>query len=142
MKTFDLSKLTVVFDGIDLTPSYAKGGDAVKLTMEEDAFKKTVGGSGEVARIRNNNQSGSLAVKLMQTSSINALLSAKLALDRAAGGGFGALLIKDQAGTTLGFAQNAWIKKLPETSFGDEVAEREWVFDFEKMEGVVVGGNS
>lgn len=138
-KTYDPDKVIVTFLGIPMS-GYADG-TFISVERNEDAFALTVGADGETARTRNQNRSGTITLTLMQSSSSNDTLSAAAAADELTGLGIGALAIKDAFGTTLCIAPNAWIKKMPTTEFGKELANREWVFETDYVQ-MIVGGTT
>ena len=81
-----------------------------------------------------------VTVTLLQTSAVNAELSAALAADQLTNAGVFPLTIKDLLGNTLFFAPQAWIRKDPEWEDGDDTNSRAWVFDT-GIGSNLVGGN-
>lgn len=137
MKTYDPAKVLFSFAG-SLITGYADD-TFIEAERAEDGFTLLVGASGEGARSKNNNKSGTVTVTLMASSQSNDILSALAAADELAGTGVGALYLKELDGTTLVSAPAAWIKKMPSVSRGKEVGTVQWVFDCESME-MSVGG--
>lgn len=136
--SYDPAQVAVIFLG---TPLHGFiDGVFIKWSRNEDAFKLQVGADGEVARVRNRNRSGTLAITLQQTSLSNDVLSAAAALDELGTGGVGALLIKDLNGTTLISTLAAWVKKVPEGELGKELGQREWVLECGALT-IFAGGN-
>lgn len=136
-QTYDPQKVTVSVANITIT-GYATGS-FVKVSRDEDAFVKTVGADGLVARTRNANRAGSIEVTLLQSSPSNDALSALALLDETSGTGVGAAQVKDVSGTSIASAQNAWVKKLPDMERGKELGEVTWVIDCDLL-NVTVGG--
>lgn len=139
MKTYDPKEILAVFNGILIT-GYAEDS-FLSAAMDEDAFTKKTGAGGEVVRTRSNNRGGSVTFTLMQSSPVNDLLSAMGIGDRLAGSGVGPLSVKDNLGTTVIAAENAWIKKVSDVEFGKEAGSREWVIDCEALEIFSGGAN-
>ncbi len=137
--TYDPGAIIIIFLGIKIT-GFADG-TFVEIERDEDAYKKTVGAGGEVARTRSRNLSGKATFTLMGSSFCNDLLSAAAILDESLGSGVGPILIKDLNGTTLIHGANAWIQKVPKVPFGKELTDREWVIDIDAVE-FLVGGNN
>lgn len=115
--------------------------DGVFVTFEydEDAFTKTTGADGEVARSKSNNNSGKFTITLMQSSDSNDFLSALAILDRQSGTGVVPVTLRDARGTTVIFAESAWVMKIPAASHGKELENREWVLDCGQVE-MFLGG--
>lgn len=121
--TFDFKKLSVIL-GVSQLTGFADG-EALTVSEENDAFNSIGGADGHVDRIKNNNNSLTITVRLRQTSPTNQILSAIHNADRVAGTTL-PLLIKDRSGNTLISATSAWIIKHPDTGFGTESSVREW----------------
>lgn len=138
IKTYAPDKVTVVFGGAILT-GYAEDS-FIKIEMSTEAFTMHVGGDGEVSRTRNVDRTGKVTVKLKQTSDSNDILSAFYTADITSLQGYLPVIVKDNAGRTLAAGSSAWIQKLPETEFGKEIGEREWVLDVADLD-YFVGGN-
>lgn len=138
IKTYAPDKVTVVFGGAILT-GYAEDS-FIKIEMSTEAFTMHVGGDGEVSRTRNVDRTGKVTVKLKQTSDSNDVLSAFYAADITSLQGYLPIIVKDNAGRTVAAGSSAWIQKLPETEFGKEIGEREWILDVADLD-YFVGGN-
>jgi hypothetical protein len=111
----------------------------IEIEFEADAYSKTVGADGEVARTKSSNQSGEIRVTLLQTSPTNALLSALFKRDQQNSTGVETFGLIDAFGRTVFTASKAWIKKQPVISYANEVEVREWTIDFAKGD-LFVGG--
>lgn len=138
IKTYAPDKVTVVFGGAILT-GYAEDS-FIKIEMSTEAFTMHVGGDGEVSRTRNVDRTGKVTVKLKQTSDSNDILSAFYTADITSLQGYLPVIVKDNAGRTLAAGSSAWIQKLPDTEFGKEIGEREWIIDVADL-NYFVGGN-
>jgi hypothetical protein len=129
-KVFDADQVTMAFMGIPISSGYA---DGEFLTIEQEAqdFEVKVGTDGEVTRSKTNNRHAIIKVKLMQTSTGNAALSALNNIDVATsnGAGVGPMLIKDLQGTTLYVASKCWIAKPPDVSMDRTATPREWTLE-------------
>lgn len=138
-KTYSPDQVTVVVNGVILT-GYADG-TFITVSRDEDSFMKKVGADGEVARTANANRSGTLVLTLLQSSSGNDALSAMLLADETSRSGIGAIIIKDNSGTTIAAGADAWIKKLANAEFGKELGSREWTIDVGRLD-LFLGGNN
>lgn len=137
-KTYDPSQVLASFLGAQIS-GFAEG-TFIKVERDEAAFTKMTGADGEVARARNKNKGGKVTFTLMQSSASNDILSAAAAADELTGTGIGPLFIKDNLGTTVVVAANAWIEKVATAEFGKELGDREWVIDCASVE-MLVGGS-
>jgi hypothetical protein len=129
--TYDPKQVVVSFLG-NLLTGYA-GGSFVTAQRSADSFTLHVGADGEAVRTRSSNRSGTVTVKLVQTSPSNDVLAAAAAGDELAGSGVGPLFVKDLGGRTLVAAQNAWVKKPAVVDFGADVADREWTLETDEL---------
>lgn len=114
-------------------------GSYVRVEFDEDHFNKRTGTDGEVTRTQNNNYTGKVTFILDQASPANDLLSGLAALDRVSGDGIVPVTVRDINGTTIAFAQEAWVQKIADVDFANESQDREWVMDCGQMD-VFVGG--
>lgn len=138
LKTYDPKKITLIVGGAIIS-GYADG-TFVDTVRDTDTFTKAAGADGEVARVKQNDKSGSITITLMQTSDSNLVLSAIAALDELSNTGVVPTLLKDLSGTTLVTAARSWISKQPATPLGKDVQNREWVLHTDELIQVV-GGN-
>lgn len=118
-------------------------GDSIVARRSEDMYFTRVGTDGGVARARNSNKMGEFEFRLLQTSSVNDLLSALLATDDLSNDGTVVVPISvlDGSGTSLCAATQCWIKSIPEATFSKEVSERIWVFSAADLKIFHGGGN-
>jgi hypothetical protein len=115
--------------------------DAISVEWNEDLYELGRGGDGrDFTRVRKNDDSARVTLKLKQSSSLNAILSAAVEADRA-GSGVKAFQLKDNLGTTLLNAPRMWIAKRPTVGFSATLSEREWVFETDRLTGTVGGAN-
>jgi len=125
--TYDPSKVVVTW-GDRILKGFADG-TFVKVEKSAEQFTKAVGSDGNVARVRNCDNSAEIAVTLMQSSETNEYLSDQAAEDELYATKVQPFQVKDLRGNTLAVAPEAWIKKIPAAEFGKEMTNREWVFD-------------
>lgn len=127
-RTYDPALHLASFAGIPFGTSFGK--DAfIKASRNEDGFTLAVGVAGEAARAKNNNHSGTVEVTVMANSQICDALSAIVAADEVAGTGVAPFFLKELNGTSVLFAQDAWVKKLPDMERGKEAGEVTFVFE-------------
>jgi len=132
-KDFDIKELAVVIGGA-LAHGYASGGDAVSVAFNRELASLITGADGEAARSKMNDDSAEIRIRLLQSSTFNETLSAYARTRQTF-----TLAIKDNNGTTIGIAETAWVKSRPDLSFGEEVGEREWVLETDRLEANIGG---
>lgn len=115
-------------------------GTMISVSRANDTWKKTVGATGEVVRSRNRDRTGTITFTLLQTSPSNLYLSGLNHKDEALGTGIVPVQVKDNLGTTVISAPQAWVLKPADVTYGDEVESREWTLDCADLD-MLVGGN-
>lgn len=131
VKIYDAKEVTIIICGIPIDSGYAEG-EILKIVQDEEDFKKVVGTDGETTRSKTNNKNARVTLRLMQTSSGNASLTALNAKDKAqpGGAGVGSFLVKDRTNDTVKYsAESCWIAKPPDVSFDQTATPREWAID-------------
>jgi len=137
LETYDPGKVVVIFAGKTIT-----GLVSIKVSRDEDTWKKTADMAGNISRTRNRNRAGGVELGVSQTSSANDVLSAQARLDELTGTGAAPLLIKDLSGRTVVKADNAWITKPADAEFAmNDQTARPWKLDTGPLD-IVIGGNS
>lgn len=127
MKNYDPAQLIITFGNIALTAGFAPDTFAT-FEPADKLWTTTVGAAGEVVRSKSRNKTGTLTVRLLQSSVINDLLSAIQAEDELSNTGVRALQVRDLNGTTLLTAADAWIEDRPHSEWAAVAGQREWVF--------------
>jgi len=128
--TYDPTKLTVIVGGVIVSGFI--DGDFITAKRDEDLYMKRVGADGHVARARNGNKSGSIEIKLLQSSPAVNELSALVALDNFLFDGdvlIPIAIMSPGDGAELVVSTQSWLKTPPEIVFGKEVGERSFLFD-------------
>ena len=137
---YDASFVSMFFGVIEMSGFAADA--AISLEHDEDDWEFHAGVDGAGTRSKMSIKSATVTVSLEQTSAVNDLLSAHRTLDLNTPGGVGGqeLIIKDNSGRTLLFAETAWIQKPPTAELNRASTVREWIF---RTDNVVAlhGGN-
>lgn len=115
--------------------------DIVSVTRDTNLFTKTIGAAGEVARAKHCNTAGTITISLLQTSQDNDFLSSLANTDHATGKGQVPVYIEDQDGSTKYASTQAWVQKMPDADFGNDIRSRVWVFDCADL-SIHHGGNN
>jgi len=127
LSTYDPKQVVVIIGG-HIVSGYADG-TFVNVERNEDSFALTVGSDGDACRSNNQNRSGRITLTLGQWSESNTFLSALVSADELSGNGVVPALVKDNSGTSLHTAENAWVVK-PATSANDRAPQtREWIVE-------------
>lgn len=123
--TYNPAEVDFIFGPVKVD-GYAEG-EFITFSQEEETFLKVVGSGGEVCWSFNENDSTIITVKLIQSSSSNALLSALHTLDKATKGRSPqTIYCRDRSGTTLWASPTARIIKPADMSFDKQAKPREW----------------
>lgn len=138
VRTYDPKQVIVTF-GTVIVSGYAEG-TFIAIAQNGDSFEKQRGADGGVDRVNKNASDYAVTLTLKQTSLTNDALSVIAALDKASNTGKLPLVVKDINGTSLFFAEQAWIGKEPDPEDGDAISSREWRFDT-GIAAQFIGGN-
>lgn len=148
------SKYTSTFSPQDVTVVIAKDGfshivsgfsedSIVSIERNSDTYTLYTGADDTNTRIYQPNTSAMITLPLQQTSNSNDILS-QLYLNDAASrdsSGMFSITVKDNSGRSLFFAEEAFIGKVPDASFGNTMQLREWQIQAVRL-SVVFGGNA
>ena len=137
--TYDPKKVVVIFGATQIT-GFAED-DIVTITPSGEGMVKYVGADGEVARSIDPNETFEITIHLSSASKSNTYLSDCYNVDRVTGKNMLPLIIKDLAGDTLFFAEQAWVVNFAEGGRGRTVADQEWTIDTGQVHGPILGGN-
>lgn len=117
--------------------------DAVMIAAARNnqGVNLSVGVTGDAARAISNDKSGTITIVLLQTSTVNALLTAAAKADELSGDGVKPFFIKDLRSLDLVKAENAWIRRTADYNRGRELPDgnMEWVFETDDLD-IFAGG--
>ena len=139
LRVYDPDQVIISVAGIPI--SGWADGEFCRVERESDAFSDVVGTDGEVTRSKTNDNRATVTIRLMQSSPINALLSALHNSDKNSPGGVGVgpfELFDASGGTTL-VAEKCWIAKEPDSSWDRTATEREWMIRCARLDQVHAG---
>lgn len=139
MKEIDPKSIIMTWNRIDITG--IAGDTFLEVEYDENSFEDEVGADGEVTRIKNADERGSVTFHLGQASETNDRLTAMAIRDRKTSNGYGALMIKDLKGTTLYAADESWIQKIAKGEHAKGHTNRSWVIRCAKLR-VFIGGST
>lgn len=102
-------------------------GAFLSIEYDVDNFKDLVGADGEGVRVNTNNFAAKITITLLQTSLSNSVLSILSNADRKLGKSAFPLTMKDNLGSTVNFAAQVWVMKMPTQSYDTTPSPRVWV---------------
>jgi hypothetical protein len=140
-KRYDSAQVTISICNILINSGYNEG-EFITIEQAAPDYEMVVGTDGEVTRSRTNNRSGTLHIKLMQTSVGNTLLTglSNQGLLAANGADVGAMFINDRiSGACTWKAAHCWIAKPPEVTLENKATMRDWTIDFADLIRVDAG---
>ena len=123
-KTYSPKKVSISVAGVIIT-GYAEG-TFVSVERSSDTFTKAVGSDGEVGRVHSADRSGLITLTLQQTSESNDVLSALQQVDELTLTGKFPVMVKDNNGTSLYTSGDAWIEKIADAEYSNDMSTREW----------------
>lgn len=117
-------------------------GEFIRIQYNKDQLTLVMSNDGKGTRSRSKDKSAKITLTAMQSSPINAALSAILNADLTLpnGAGVAPLAVRDRSGFSLHAAATAWITKWPDASYDMTAKERVWVFETDDLESFL-GGN-
>lgn len=138
--TYDPEKVIVTIGDNIITGFTA--GDFITAKYDDDRYFKIIGVDGEVGRIRNPSNSGTVEITLMASSEANQWFSANGIAEKYGINKPFNLGIRDLSGKTVLFSEKSWIKSYNDISFSDEISDRVWTIDCADLMMVIGGSNS
>jgi Protein of unknown function (DUF3277) len=112
----------------------------ITIKKSTPIFETVVSADGVVSRTQIDNPLYSVSISLASTAQTNEVLTALSYIDKKTGRGKLPLLIKDNSGTSLFYATQAWVEGTPDMEFNLDVGVRTWVFSCIGV-SEIVGGN-
>ncbi|TXG97750.1 MAG: DUF3277 family protein [Nevskiaceae bacterium] len=135
MKRYSFLDTVMIVNGVEIV-GWDEGDDVITITRLNDSISHKVGAAGEMMISVSGDKSGSFKFKLQQTSSSNAMLSAMLALQEAAGSDFVATncLFQDTYRQDLAIGTVGYIKKPADMTRGKQGQTQEWEIITERLD--------
>jgi len=136
LETYDPKDIEVSVAGLLIT-GFAQ--ELVKVSREANIVDDEVGCQGEVARWINNDKRGLITVTLLQTSKSNLALTALAKADEFTGTGVFPVTIRDTRGKDIHIAPQAWIRKIPDSTYKAGIETRVWELRCANLQSVIGG---
>lgn len=133
MKTYSLVNTALVINGIEIV-GYDEGDDVIKATRAKDSATTKVGADGEMTASFTSDKSGTVTIRLMQTSDSNAFLQALVSA--AENGRFipVAALFKDTVTNETFGGSRGLIIRPADRSRGENAGTMEWMIRLERLD--------
>lgn len=134
---YDPDNYSVIFNAIPIE-GFAED-DFIDIEFDSEGYQDLIGADGHVVRYKSCDQRATITFTLMATSPSNKLLSAMYNADIKSpnGLGVGPLLIRDTQGLTVFAGTQAWIQKMPKSTLGQKLGNKEWKIRVAKLEAVM-----
>lgn len=133
-QSYDARDIVITWGEVELTGS--GDGDFVTIAYNTDNVTLHKGAQGYMTAVISSDDSGRVTWVGTQSTPTNDRLSAFAAQQRRAGVGLikKPIQVKHVNGTTLASGAEAWIVKAPDTVFGADHKNREWMFEIPHLE--------
>lgn len=115
-------------------------GTFLSISKDEPQYKTYVSTDGVVSRLHVAHPVHTVRITTSSVADVNNTLSTLSATDEKVFGVVIPMLIRDTSGSTLFYTSDCWIEEVPNTSLGDSVEAREWVFKSVNASSII-GGN-
>lgn len=145
--TYSAEEVQVILEQVSTGLVYRVVGfmedSMVTVTPSVDTYTPYNGADNTGARIHNGNRSANVVLSLQQTSPSNDVLTRLLQKDVRSrrNEGLFSVMIKDASGRTVATARQAYITRLPEITYTNNMSVREWNIYAYNSE-IFVGGNA
>lgn len=135
MKRYSFKDTIMVVNGLEIT-GWDEGDDVIDISRREDSISDKVGAGGEMMASVSADRSGSIKIKLQQTSSSNKFLMALCAVQEAAGSDFVpvACMFQDTYRNDLAAGTQGYIKKPADMKRGQKGNSQEWEIIVERLD--------
>lgn len=126
MKEYASDKVSVILGGVPITGFMDGSKITVARTVESAALH--VGADGEGTKVVNADKSGTVVIRLGQSSLSNSILSTF----EATNANF-PVIVKDTNGLSLHSGAKAFVSKTPDSEYAQEFSAREWTITVAKL---------
>lgn len=116
-------------------------GTFVNITKDVEPFETERAMDGSIQRIYKHDEGYKLDITLAQSSPSNNIFSALYNMDVATQMGKFPVFVTDTKGSTKFFALTAWVDRIPNVSFSNQLETRTWTLSCAQAT-ITVGGNA
>jgi hypothetical protein len=138
LKSYIPSRVSVVVGSVTLEG--LAEDSFVDAERKTDAFTSSVSNEGKVTRIKSSDRRGTIKVSLQGSSDSNDYLSSLAVTDDLTNVTTFPVIVKDNNGTDLATAPEAWITKIPSLKKGKDLGKVEWTFECAELI-IFIGSN-
>lgn len=138
METYAPEEISVIADG-EILSGFADG-TFITVARDEDSSTYSPSGTGGGSRTKNPNKAGKFTFTLQQTSASNKKLSDLLKRDENGENILIPVLVRDNSGSDIHKAEQAFIMRWPDAGYAKELENREWVLQTDVLD-MYLGGN-
>lgn len=139
-KRYNPRAITFSWAALNIT-GYIGDGDHIELERRSDGTQSSVGAGGEVTVETINDKRMLVRLRLQRSHKDNGKLSAIHQVQQETGDVLIApMAVKDESGSDLHVAPEAWIMRAPDPVYGQQSGQLEWVFEAANMKSYS-GGN-
>lgn len=142
MATYSFMDVSATLTGasgyINLGNGASVAKEGITVTLAQDRNNMTVGADGEVMHSLRKDKSGTITVRLLYTSPVNAQLQAMYELQSLSSSAWGnnMISIRNSGNDEIVTARNVAFKKQPDRTYSEDGATMEWTFDCGKIDTV------
>jgi hypothetical protein len=142
-KVYNANEVTLSIGGKTIDAGFASG-EFISIEESAPRITKAVGTDGEITISRHMDRTGTVKVKLMQTSDGNDVLDnmAKLNEDGPGLPGVKTLYIRDRNGRAIHESDACWVEGAPTVSYDQGATAREWTLGTGTLKNRVKGSAS
>lgn len=133
-KNYDPSRITVNVLGVQIQ-GFAPD-TFVEVARDSNTVDDDAGAQGDVVRVINRDNRGTMKITLMQSSLSNDYLAGLVRSDETIVGGLGTVgpsALADLNGTTLCDGEESWVMKPADVKYGAKADKCEWSIRFAKL---------
>lgn len=142
MATYSFSAVTATLAGptgvIDLGFGAAVSKEGISVSLGQTRNTMTVGADGEVMHSLKSDKSGTITVRLLETSDTNAALQAMYDAQALSASAWGnnTIVIRNKGNDEVVTARSVAFQRQPDRNYAEEGTLLEWVFDCGKIDTV------
>jgi len=135
MKRYSFQDTVMVINGVEIT-GWADGDDVIDIERRSDSVTDKMGADGQMMISVGTDKSGTVKVKLMQTSPSNAMLTNIMSLQEASGSLFVPVVVKfqDTYRQDLAIGTQGYLKKPSKLTRGAGGNTQEWEIVVERLD--------
>ena len=132
MEQYSADKVSIIVDGTPIT-GYAEGA-FVDVARAVESAKLYMGADGKGVMVINPDKSGTIVIRLKQTSLSNRVLTFLEATSA-----IFPVIVKDTNGDSLHAGAKAFVSSMPASSYAQELNAREWTIMVESLIHIEAG---